>query len=64
MLRWKRISESRISPKPLVNKEDCKKACLQSAEHHPSATLSLAEHAWISAHPAIIIETLLKISYT
>lgn len=38
---------------PLVNKEDHKKACLQSVEHHPSTILSLAELAWISRHPVI-----------
>lgn len=37
----------------IVNKEDYKKACLQSVEHHPSSFLSLAELAWISRHPVI-----------
>lgn len=51
---------------PLVNKEDCKKACLQYVEHHPSTILSLAELLWISRHPVIkfkknkIIQPLLK----
>lgn len=54
MLQWKRGYFGHISQlEPLVNKEDYKKACLQSVEHHPSTTLSLAEFVWISRYPVV-----------
>lgn len=39
---------------PFIMKEDYKKACLQSVEHHQSSTLSPAELALISRYPVII----------